>query len=144
MKIFFFMLEHLHCFYFSLGRDVRLKQFQVRSNTCSCRSLSDDRRLFPALPFLDRLRHCNQAMSQSHLIFFFFFLCIQINFQVKKGPRFCFQICIVRHDQAYVVFYLHGSKYIVFVSPQVNICAKLQKSCKNMLILYMRNGKRDT
>ena len=28
-KIFFFMLEHFHCFYFSLGHNVRLKQFQV-------------------------------------------------------------------------------------------------------------------
>ena len=28
-KIFFFMLEHLHCFQFSLGFDVQLKQFQV-------------------------------------------------------------------------------------------------------------------
>ena len=46
-----FMLEHLHCFYISLGHDVQLTTEVVssRSNTYSCRSLSDDQRLFPAL-----------------------------------------------------------------------------------------------
>ena len=73
-KIFFFMLEHLHCFYFFLGHDVRLKQFQVGQTLITIGHCSMASTYFQScipgqlkLPSFSKFQHLSPATYQLHL-----------------------------------------------------------------------------
>ena len=121
-EIFFFVLEHLHCFYFSLEHDVRLKQFQVGQTLITIGHCPMTDTYFPP---------CKRSFVQAFLpvaisefcvihsvwcLYIFLLNCLTITIEITVSPS----------QWIYVTIWCHKSSQFFTQIKFAKFCSKVQ------------------